>query len=332
MEYYDYYDPYSAYDQYAAWEYDPYSTASAASYDTGYETSQSPLAGLSPYDFAPGSGMYSIGDNVYGITATPSSYTSPGTQYSSLGGGGVYASGLQQLAQQYMPQQAYMPQQSYMPQQAPQAAPPAAPRPHQPPVVLGEPGGPVWKRLQDVMANPEKITGDPAYQFLYNQGLQALNRSLAAQRLTHSGKALTDTLNYGQGAAANYFNQLTNQLRGVAQDELSRWYLPAQLALKGYGLGQADVGLAQRASAMDYSRAQEASGAAAMQNLLGMLSSPSTAGIGYGPISSGYTPRLWQSFEPSLPASVGMSPVDSFYDPWTLAMLAEGGPEDQFIL
>lgn len=54
----------------------------------------------------------------------------------------------------------------------------------------------------------------PGYQFAFDQGQQAVDRSAAARGLLLSGGQLKDLTNYGQGQASqlfgNYFNQLYN--------------------------------------------------------------------------------------------------------------------------
>ena len=53
---------------------------------------------------------------------------------------------------------------------------------------------------------------DPGYQFAFNQGLQALDRSAAARGSLYSGGHSADLINYGQGQAdqqyGNYWNRL----------------------------------------------------------------------------------------------------------------------------
>lgn len=57
----------------------------------------------------------------------------------------------------------------------------------------------------------------PGYQFTFNQGLQALNRSAAAQGLTLSGAQLQAAQQYGQQAAlANAWNPYISQLGSLS--------------------------------------------------------------------------------------------------------------------
>jgi hypothetical protein len=96
-------------------------------------------------------------------------------------------------------------------------------------IKMGSPERTLYDRYSGLLQNPQGFASDPAYQFLFNQGEQALKRSLAAKRLTYSGKSLNDTMAYGQGMAHDYMNQLLPQYRAGAQEELARFLGPAGL-------------------------------------------------------------------------------------------------------
>lgn len=59
--------------------------------------------------------------------------------------------------------------------------------------------------------DPSGITQEPGYQFQYDQGLQGLQRQLAAGGGTQSGAALKAAQQYGQGYANNAFNDFYNR-------------------------------------------------------------------------------------------------------------------------
>ena len=88
------------------------------------------------------------------------------------------------------------------------------------PVPVG--AGPLWSRYQSVQANPNAITADPAYQFLFNQGQEALNRTAAAKRMRFAGKTMLDAQQFGQGLAASNFRTMLGELRAGAGDEYTR--------------------------------------------------------------------------------------------------------------
>ena len=88
------------------------------------------------------------------------------------------------------------------------------------PVPVG--AGPLWSRYQSVQTNPAALTADPAYQFLFNQGQEALNRTAAARRMRFAGKTMLDAQNFGQGLAAQNFRTMLGELRAGAQDEYGR--------------------------------------------------------------------------------------------------------------
>lgn len=81
------------------------------------------------------------------------------------------------------------------------------------------PQGPLWQRYQAVQANPEMITADPAFQFLQQQGEQALGRSAGARRKRFAGQTMLDFQKQGQGQAANYLRTLLPELRAGAGQE-----------------------------------------------------------------------------------------------------------------
>jgi hypothetical protein len=94
--------------------------------------------------------------------------------------------------------------------------------------------------LVNLLADPSRITETPGYQFAYDQGLQALFAKQAATGQRLSGRALTETMQYGQGLASQMYNQ-----------EMSRY---AQLAgattptTGGIATGQAQSQLGQQSA------------------------------------------------------------------------------------
>jgi hypothetical protein len=64
--------------------------------------------------------------------------------------------------------------------------------------------GKYQKKLSDLMENPGSFSSSPAYQFAYDQGLEALNR----KGNVRSGSKMAALTKYGQGMAGQqYFNQ-----------------------------------------------------------------------------------------------------------------------------
>lgn len=100
------------------------------------------------------------------------------------------------------------------------------------------PEGALWQRYQALMANPTMATADPAYQFMFNQGQEAMNRTAAAKRMRFAGKTMLDAQNFGQGLAAQNLRTLLPELRAGAQDEYGRMAQEAQ-ARHQYALGEA---------------------------------------------------------------------------------------------
>ena len=88
------------------------------------------------------------------------------------------------------------------------------------PVPVG--AGPLWSRYQSVQANPAALTADPAYQFLQQQGEQAMGRTAGARRMRFAGKTMLDAQRFGQGLAAENFRTMLGELRAGAGEEYQR--------------------------------------------------------------------------------------------------------------
>ena len=67
-------------------------------------------------------------------------------------------------------------------------------------------------KLNELLQNPSSITSTPGYQFAYNQGLEAVNRTAAAKGQLGSGNRLYDLTKYGQGLASQTYNNTVSQL------------------------------------------------------------------------------------------------------------------------
>lgn len=174
-------------------------------------------------------------------------------------------------------------------------------------VVLGNPERTLYDRYSQLLQNPEGMASDPAYKFLFNQGMQAFNRTAGAKGMRYSGNTMLGAQDYGQGLAYKYMNQMLPQYKGGAQEELNRFLGPAGL-------------LPRYAETNNAATSAEGSNAAAQQLIpyyQQMLSggggsgwgSPSTspgafntAGAGYG--GSSYPSRLASGYgaPPSSPA------------------------------
>lgn len=196
-------------------------------------------------------------------------------------------------------------------------------------IAMGKPEDELYKRYKSLLMNPD-FSGDPTYQFLYNQGLQALNRNLAAQRKTLSGQSMNDTMAYGAGMASKYMQDLLPQYRGGASEELQRFLGPAGLLPRYAGVNNAAIGQAnnmvQSADAMNSGGMSwgmpggelglDRSGFTAGSNGVGWggirtTNNPGATGANYPPIptprpvgSGGYDP--FEGLDPEMMAELGM--------------------------
>lgn len=71
-------------------------------------------------------------------------------------------------------------------------------------------------QLNALMQNPGSFSSSPAYKFAFDQGLEAVNRNLAAKGLTNSGTRLAELTKFGQGMAGQQYFQQANLLSKLA--------------------------------------------------------------------------------------------------------------------
>ena len=71
-------------------------------------------------------------------------------------------------------------------------------------------------QLRDLMADPNKVTEQPGYQFGLQQGQQAMEHGAAARGMQLSGAALKGAQRYGQDYAGTKLDQTYNRLSNLA--------------------------------------------------------------------------------------------------------------------
>lgn len=103
---------------------------------------------------------------------------------------------------------------------------------------FGPPERTLYDRYSKLLQDPTSMSSDPAYKFMFDQGMQAFNRTAAANRMRLAGKSTLDAQKYGQGLAFNYMNQMLPQYAKGAEEELNRFVAPASIAQRSVGLGQ----------------------------------------------------------------------------------------------
>lgn len=81
--------------------------------------------------------------------------------------------------------------------------------------------GTAGNRLNQLLQDPSSITSDPGYQFQFNQGLEALNRTAAAKGMLGSGNRLYDLTNYGQDRAASSYGGAVDRLSNLLNNTSS---------------------------------------------------------------------------------------------------------------
>lgn len=81
----------------------------------------------------------------------------------------------------------------------------------------------IYGQLEQGLSDPSSFSRHPAYQFLFNQGTEALNRTAAAKRMRFAGKTLLDAQQFGQGLANTYSDNWLRNLMSGSQEERARW-------------------------------------------------------------------------------------------------------------
>lgn len=71
-------------------------------------------------------------------------------------------------------------------------------------------------QLQGLLKDPSSITGDPGYQFQFNEGINALENSAAARGSQYSGQQAKALQQYGNNFAGTKLNETYNRLAGIA--------------------------------------------------------------------------------------------------------------------
>lgn len=73
------------------------------------------------------------------------------------------------------------------------------------------------QKLADLSVGKTQFsTTDPSYQFRYDQGLEAVNRSMAAQGQLGSGLQMKSLMDYGQASASQEYGNEWNRLASLA--------------------------------------------------------------------------------------------------------------------
>lgn len=109
---------------------------------------------------------------------------------------------------------------------------------------FGSQRGMYQAQLQALMANPGSVTSLPGYQFQYGQGLEALNRSLAAGGYAGSGNQMIAAQKYGQDYGQNFYQQQLQNLMGLSGANIAPSGGNALLTGTGMGIDVAGRSLA----------------------------------------------------------------------------------------
>lgn len=81
---------------------------------------------------------------------------------------------------------------------------------------VGGANGTTGQSTPDTAAMEQALQNFPGYQFAFNQGQQALDRSAASRGLLLSGGQIKDSQTFGQGMASQQFGGYVNQLQALS--------------------------------------------------------------------------------------------------------------------
>jgi hypothetical protein len=96
--------------------------------------------------------------------------------------------------------------------------------------------------LSNLMADPSSVTKLPGYQFQFDQGMQALERSQAASGKLGGGTATTEAIQFGQGLASTSFNNWENILAQLAGGNIGNPGQAGQLMSQGISNAYGAIG------------------------------------------------------------------------------------------
>lgn len=177
----------------------------------------------------------------------------------------------------------------------------------------------MWDLYTKYTKDPSAFAKDPAYQFLFNQGMQGLNRTLAAKRLSLSGVAGPEAQKYGQDFAFQWLNKMLPEYRQGANLELERYMGPSALLPRYQAANQGTINAAGRSQASQDLIPQFSDAYNRMVAGGGNQPSP----IGWGGQGGYVQPRLQNSYaqtpggssqyDPTLPPEYDPSEYEQFF-------------------
>lgn len=112
-------------------------------------------------------------------------------------------------------------------------------------------------KLAQLLETPGAMTSNPAYQYAFDQGVEAINRSAAARGQLGSGNRLMELTKFGQGEASKNFFSLANlysKLAGADNQNAAGAVGAAASAINGQTNAMNGAPVTRVTSGMDTSR------------------------------------------------------------------------------
>jgi hypothetical protein len=169
-------------------------------------------------------------------------------------------------------------------------------------------------QLQTLMSDPSSVAQLPGYQFLMDQGTQALQRSAAGPGGTGlgSGAMGADLVKYGQGLADQFYQQQVSTLSHLAGADISPANPAQALAGKGGAAGSLGSSLTGLANSLP----------GGISGVTGLLSKLFGGGGGGGGTAGSGAPGTYDPNTSSFTGAPGQTSVDwsgqtTANDPWS---------------
>lgn len=185
-------------------------------------------------------------------------------------------------------------------------------------MTLGSPERTLYDRYAGLLKDPASFASDPGYQFLFGQGMNALNRTAAASGKTFAGQTMTDATKFGEDFGMSYLSKMLPLYQSGAQEELRRFMGPAGL-LPSYV--NSNNNAIQQAGASQAAQDMAPMLSQAYMNMLngggGSIGGSAGSKIGFGGMNSDYSgdypPRLAQAYSQPQPQPQSNLP-NNYYD------------------
>jgi len=155
----------------------------------------------------------------------------------------------------------------------------------------------MYPGMEPITDRLQYIRETPGYQFQFDEGMRALERSAAARGMLQSGQLIRQSQEYGQNIGSQYYQNYLNQLAGLwgggyqsaAGTAAGAQQGATQAAQAQAGIGQAlGSGYAQAAQAQQNAAIAQAQQPTMLSQIFGGASGLGSLALGVGALASGF--------------------------------------------